>query len=300
MTKSALLIHNPGAGEGGPSKADIIAMVEAAGFDCKYLSVKEQGWKNQAMGKVDFLIAAGGDGTVRKLVNYFMEKNLYEHNPPIGLLPIGTANNIANALGVAGMNIDAIVSAWKEGEVRNFDISGISGLSEMKIFIEGFGYGMFPYLVRGMKERNPEDYRGNKMSEALERLNDIIPTFPARHCHLDIDGKIYEGKFLLVEVLNIQAIGPNLRLAPFADPGDGCFDVVLVTEEQREGLANYVRDKLKGKADISFFTTMKAKSVKIHSEERLLHVDDKIEELDEPRSISAEIMGRPLQFVGKP
>lgn len=49
--------------------------------------------------------------------------------------------------------------------------------------------------------------------------------------------------------MNVREVGPELRLAPGADPGDGLLDVVLLTEEKRDALRAYVDARLDGADD---------------------------------------------------
>lgn len=297
MTKTAKLIHNPKAGEGAPSKEELIKMVESAGFICSYLSVKEPGWQDAEIGWEDILIAAGGDGTVKKVVSLLLKNRILDQNIPIGLLPIGTANNIANALGISGRRED-IIESWNNNSTCDYDLCVLSGFADGKFFIEGFGCGVFPYMVKRMKEeKTGNGYKKNRLNAALKLLLEIIPTYSAKYCHLVIDGKVYEGKFLMVEILNIPCIGPQLNLAPTVDPCSGDFEVVLVTEAQRDDFATYVADKRQGKKKASFFTTIKAKRVEIFSEETLVHVDDEILGLPQPTRITAELFNSPITFL---
>ena len=52
-----------------------------------------------------------------------------------------------------------------------------------------------------------------------------------------IDGVAFDGEYLLFEVLNTGAIGPNLALAPGATPHDGQFTIVAAGANEREALA---------------------------------------------------------------
>ena len=45
---------------------------------------------------------------------------------------------------------------------------------------------------------------------------------------ITVDDKAIEEEMLLAEIMNIGFVGPNLRLAPQADTGDGRFDVVVL------------------------------------------------------------------------
>lgn len=294
--KTAKLIHNPTAGEGGPSKDDLIAMVTSAGYDCSYVSVKEEGWRNEELGTADFIIAAGGDGTVKKVVGFLRDKNLFQKNLPLGLLPIGTANNIASALGIVG-DQDQIIKSWRPENVRKYDVSQIHGVAGIDFFIEGFGYGIFPTMVQKMKEAKEYGFSEDELTKSLKVLKELIPTYPAKYCRIEMDNSLLEGRFLLVEVLNIPGIGPNLQLAPHADPGDGTYEVVLVAEQQRNDFLRYIEERVSGNRDASFFTTLKAKKIRMYSEETLIHVDDKLYDIKEGETVMAEILKDSLMFL---
>jgi len=109
--KYAKLVHNPTAGEGDHSKKKLIKKIEKAGYTCSYSSTKEKGWENIDEDKTDLLIVAGGDGTVRKSVAKLLTRKVIDKKLPVALLPCGTANNIAKALGLSD-SIREIISSW--------------------------------------------------------------------------------------------------------------------------------------------------------------------------------------------
>jgi diacylglycerol kinase (ATP) len=116
--KSAKLLHNPNAGEGELSKKELVAMIEDAGFSCSYSSTKDEGWDKLKEGKIDFVILGGGDGTVRKVAEELLNRSMLEKTFPIGLLPLGTANNIARTLGITG-STQAIIEQWRNQIKQN-------------------------------------------------------------------------------------------------------------------------------------------------------------------------------------
>lgn len=291
--RSANVLHNPKAGEGEYTKKKLLALIEAAGFKCSYSSTKKKGWDKIEAADTDFVVLAGGDGTVRKVAGALLDKKL-----PIGLIPLGTANNIARTLGVTGKPKD-IIKAWNNKHIKKYDVGRIYGLKKAGFFLEGFGYGVFPRLMKEMhkKERKLTDSPEKSMRKALETLHDIILNSKARYCKISLDGADHSGNFLLAEVMNTQAIGPNLNLAPFADPGDGSFDVILIAERQREEFATYVHNKLHGVEQPPVFNILKAKNLDIYWEGRLLHVDDEIIEMKEPVEVKIKLQEGVLEFL---
>jgi diacylglycerol kinase (ATP) len=294
--KSAKLLHNPKAGEGGLSKKQLIAMIEQAGFDCSYSSTKDEGWEKLKEGKIDFVILGGGDGTVRKVAEELLDKKVLDKKFPIGLLPLGTANNIAKTLGIEGP-AESIIRSWTNENIRKYDIGKLLNYKKAKFFLEGIGFGVFPELMRlHSKEQSPTETPDEALKSALTDLLDVIDFFTPMHCHIVADGEEWEGEYLLVEIMNTASIGPNLQLAPEANPGDGELDIVMISESQKEELITYVKQKLAGK-EAHNFQTVRARKVLIECECKYLHVDDELIKTTGPEKIEIEILEGLLEFL---
>jgi diacylglycerol kinase family enzyme len=265
--KKAKLHHNPGAGEEDYTEEELCTILRNEGFECRHFSTEN-----------DFIIVAGGDGTVRKTVKELLQKEDQEPQVPLALLPMGTANNIANALSITGKLKD-IIRNWHQHHLLYYDAGTVSGVPETSFFLEGLGCGVFPQLIHQMKPlsevlNNCET--SEKIRKALEELHALIPSFEAIDTTLQIDGNEYKGRYLLVEIMNIRSIGPNLVLAPHADPGDGMLEVVLVPEEQRFALALYVQEQLNGIASTFPFPAIQARQATLQCNASLLHIDDQL------------------------
>lgn len=93
----------------------------------------------------------------------------------------------------------------------------------------------------------------------------------------------------MAEIMNVRSIGPNLLIAPTADPGDGQLEVVLVTEKQREKLTSYVLNKLKGIEKTFDFDVVKGRSIRIRATNSHVHIDDELLWIDDPAEIKIEV-----------
>lgn len=296
--EKAMLLHNPGAGEGDISRAELLRLLRAAGFKCSYSSTKPLHWENVETADVDLLVLAGGDGTVRKIAGELLGRKVLDKKLPIGLLPLGTANNIARTLELPG-SAGEIIKGWRTGNIKHFDVGRIDGLDEPSFFLESFGYGLFPKLMHEMKLQKKDGIEdpAERLHTALHVLYELILSSPAKKCRLSIDDKDHSGNFLLLEVMNIRSIGPNLNLAPEADPGDGEFDVVLIPENQRSELAEYVRKKIDGREVKFDFPLLRAETIGMFWDGRHLHVDDEYHKLKKPAEISIELRPGLLDFL---
>jgi diacylglycerol kinase family enzyme len=299
--KKAMVLHNPSAGEGDTTERELVKQIESAGFKCSYSSTKQFRWENIETEKIDFLVLAGGDGTVRKVADELLDRKVTEKKLPLGLLPFGTANNIAKTLGLSD-NPQEIIEGWHTASRKSFDVGIIDGLDEPAFFLEGFGYGLFPKLMLEMKKQNKNDIEDprEQLRAALDLLYELVQTAPVKKCKLQVDGIDCSGEFLLVEVMNIRSIGPNLHLAPDADPGDGKFDIVLITEKQRTHLAEYVRKKLEGEEVPFDFPLLKGRELVIFWDGKHVHVDDEYHKLDDPISIKISLREGLLEFLTPP
>jgi diacylglycerol kinase (ATP) len=295
--KRALLLHNPGAGDEEHNKKQLTALISSYGFDCIYMSVKDKEWKDFDH-DFDFLIIAGGDGTVRKVAKKLLNRKMIDKTWPIGLLPYGTANNIAKTLELETETEDLIL-AWQQKNVRLYDVGRINNLEEAELFLESIGYGIFPYLMIKMQKREePADETPQEnITAALETLYDIVLSYEPHECHLTVDGVDHSGHFILLEVMNTKSIGPNLFLAPEADPGDGFLEIVAVTEDNKQKFAQYIAGKLDGKEETFDFTHFRGKSVSMRWEGTHLHVDDEVIKIKKGQEISLEIKEGLLQFL---
>lgn len=292
------VFHNPTAGDAEHTKEKLVKKIKSAGFECSYSSTKKEITEKRIPDATDIIAVAGGDGTVRKIAEYYCSGAVINRRHPLALLPWGTANNIAKTLGILG-DPDEIIERWKSDNRQNFDIGKVHGLKDNHFFLEAIGFGVFPKLIKSMRERTSKSNSPEEEIEvALKILRTIVEDYEPKSCEITIDGESYSGKFLMVEVTNIKSIGPNLNIAPMSHFDDGYFDVILITEAQRESLLNYVDDRIANGKDTPFFyTALKARNVEVNWGGRLVHIDDELIELDKFQKLEVEILRDVLTFL---
>jgi len=295
--KRAQLLHNPHAGEKDFSRKELTRLIEAEGFECVYSSVKEDGW-DKFKDDIDFLVVAGGDGTVRRAAKALVKRKVLDKQFPIALLPHGTANNVATTLNISGEVTD-IISSWHEAKLKKFDVGKVYGLQDNIFFLEGFGFGIFPKLMKVMKKIEDElsEDRDEKIKTARAVLYDIVLSYKARKCRIIADDVDHTGKYILVEIMNTTSIGPNLGLSHSGDPGDGEFEIVLIPESHQKKFEDYLLNRINGKEDHYSFTTLKAKKIQVFWEGKDMHTDDEIVKIEKPTEVTIEVQPGVLEFL---
>jgi len=250
----ALLICNPMAGSADHEEEHLLARLREHGDDVTLASSADAIRSSDA----ELIIAAGGDGTVASVV-----RALAGHrDTPLLILPVGTANNIARSLGIGDPQLDLRVvrETWTP---RSIDVA----VMYETLIIEGAGCGALPTFMRGAAEGAARD-GVRKEKKSFGEVVEAMPLFPY---HLTLDERVLEGEALMIEVLVLSQIGPNILLAPDADPGDGLLDVIVAGEEHRAALTRYL--KTRGHRHAPSLTCHRAKSVKLNCDAPW-HLDD--------------------------
>ena len=272
-----LLIHNPEAGgENQPSCDDLVRLIRDAGHSAIYQSTKHGDWHAVLDEPTDLVAVAGGDGAVG-----LVTKRLVGKKVPVTILPMGTANNIALTLNLKNRPFDRLIAGWSSAPRVKLDVGVANGPWGSKYFIEGVGAGAFTDTMAKLDARKNADFAHHedtkkKVDTALHILKLRLEASPSVHLKLELDGHDFTGDYALLEAMNIRSIGPNLRLAPNADPGDGMLDIVLVTEAEKEQLNRYLAEQIADKQSAPDLTVHRGRHLRIQCDEMRVHLDDEI------------------------
>jgi diacylglycerol kinase (ATP) len=229
----AVLFHNPKSGKKGQGKDEVLAALKLADHSARYVSTKADDFKKElAKADADFVVVAGGDGTVAEVI-----ANLGNRKLPIGILPMGTANNIARSLEIGG-EPQVLVESWNLEKTRRLDVGRIDGTWGKSPFVESFGLGLVPNMILQANKKGKEKGALN-LKQGRELLRQLTHDGKPLDLKIMIDGKELEGEWLGVEVMNIPFTGPGLHLAPKADFSDGMLELVCFEKKQADGLCDW-------------------------------------------------------------
>ena len=168
-------------------------------------------------GEVDVLLVFGGDGTVHEVANGLP---LGGDGPLVALLPAGTGNDLARAIGVPPDPVAAAAELAQAGP-RTLDLLDCGDRRAANGINAGFAAAATDVLSRRVKRAlGPAAYVVGGVWAGLDP-----PTWPAR---VEVDGRVVEGEALAVVVGNGGSFGGGRWLIPDADLGDGLLDVLVV------------------------------------------------------------------------
>lgn len=224
--KNVRFIYNPNSGENLVlQKLDsIIEAYQDRGYRIMPYRLGEGSNMAEALSdfeifNYDHILISGGDGTVNSLVNNMKEKEI---DIPIGILPLGTANDFGFYL---GMPKDVIQACHKilDSVPKSYDVGLING----RYFINVASTGTFTDVS---KETDTE--LKNTLGKFAYIIKGIekLPTITPKEITIKTLEKTYSLNAFTVLVFNGKTAG-NFKLASLSEADDGLFDVVVIKED---------------------------------------------------------------------
>ncbi|XBM33751.1 diacylglycerol kinase [Bacillus licheniformis] len=234
--KRARIIYNPTSGREIFKKtlAQVLQKFEQAGYETSCHATTGEGdavqaARHAAEREFDLIVAAGGDGTLNEVINGLAP---LEHRPKLGVIPVGTTNDFARALGIPREDILKAVDTILEGEARPIDIGRVNG----QYFINIAGGGRLTELTYDVPSKL-KTMLGH-LAYYLKGMEMLLPSLRPTEVEIEYDGKLFEGEVMLFLVMLTNSVGGFEKLAPDSSLNDGMFDLVIL---KRTNLAEFIR-----------------------------------------------------------
>ncbi|NMG21835.1 lipid kinase [Brasilonema bromeliae] len=151
MTRRALLLVNRHARRGQHSLPQAVKQLRELGFDLIEEDTEKPNHLREMIhrhrNQVDLVIIGGGDGTLNAAVDALVETQL-----PLGILPLGTANDLARTLGIPPTLPDACQTIAK-GELQRIDLGWVNGKHFFNVASLGLSVQITERLNQELKRR---------------------------------------------------------------------------------------------------------------------------------------------------
>ncbi|GII01559.1 YegS/Rv2252/BmrU family lipid kinase [Planobispora takensis] len=164
----------------------------------------------------DALVAFGGDGMVHLAVQATAGTDV-----PLGIIPVGTGNDIADALGLPRKDTLAAADVVLRRRIREVDAARV-----------GEDEWFASVLCCGFDSRVNE--RANRLSwppgmaKYLVAMVQELRSFAPIPFRIGLDDEVVECEAMLVAVGNTRSYGAGMRVCPGALPDDGLLDVTIL------------------------------------------------------------------------
>ncbi|MBO1081571.1 lipid kinase [Roseomonas haemaphysalidis] len=212
-----LLLANPRARNGTAALAPAIEILRASGAEV----VEHAGPPGQmpadailsrAAERFSAVVLGGGDGTLNAAAPALLRTGL-----PFGILPLGTANDLARSLGI-GPDLAAAARVIAAGHTRRIDLGTVNGIPFFNVASIGFSAELAQELTAEAKRR------WGRLGYAIAafRLLRRLRPFTA---WITQEGRVRKIRSIQLSVGNGRHYGGGMTVADHASPDDGKLDV---------------------------------------------------------------------------
>jgi diacylglycerol kinase (ATP) len=225
------LVVNPaaGGGRGRRTLEQALPHLRAAGLEppvhiCANGRQPEELARAAAAGGADVVVAVGGDGQARAVA-----AGLLGTRAALGLLPSGSANDYARAVGVPRDSVEAAVDLLLTPRRARVDVVRVESGEGTDYFLNVGGAG-FDSVVAATAEGVGYLRGASRYVVAVLRE---LPRFRAAEFSLRADDEQRDFRGMIVAVANGSTYGGGMRVAPAADVQSGWLDICIVGELSR-------------------------------------------------------------------
>lgn len=257
------LIFNPTAGPKGESPVqmmDIIKEMQAWNLipetyliepDCDLDKVVSEAIAHG----IKLIAVCGGDGTVESVARALLGKQAI-----LGIIPGGTANNVALSLDIP-KDIPGAVALLREGRSAKIDIGVATVGNVVTPLIEVCSVGFFSTLYS-----SADDIQHGDLGKVGDFLTKAFAT-PPSEIHFTLDNKKVVQKLgHIVLITNMPFIGPNLQVGDLNAYQDGLLDVLFFADLNKlDILSSIVRGIGLDTADDPRIQRYKARHIRIET-----------------------------------
>ncbi len=218
------VLGNPTARGGTRRLDDVVAALERRGVEAIVLDATTPAdaraeAQSSVAGGANRLIAVGGDGVVHLAVNAVAESETV-----LGVVPLGTGNDFARALGLLDGDVDRQVGRALAAPVP---IDAIRSNHGWVATVATLGFSG-DVTARANRLRWPRGQLRYTLATVLQ-----LPRLRTLPVTVEVDGRSVGGATTLLAVGNTAFFGGGMQICPDARPDDGRLQVVSIGDVPR-------------------------------------------------------------------
>ncbi|PXY35691.1 diacylglycerol/lipid kinase family protein [Prauserella flavalba] len=267
---AALAVH-PGSGQGAAARiAGTVAARLRDHVDRLDLLAADTPAQSRALldrshaDGLDALVVLGGDGAAHQAVQFCAGTGV-----ALGLVPSGTGNDLARALGVPSdvpAAVDAVIAALRQRRRRRIDLGRVGDTWFGTVLCAGFDAAVNERANRMRWPRGPRRYDLAILAE--------LAAFRSSRVVVRTDRDELELPAVLAAIGNTGFYGGGVPICPDADPGDGLFDVTVVGNAGRRELVHMLPGLRTGRhVTHPAVTTLRAREVTLSGNDWPVYAD---------------------------
>lgn len=216
MSHRALLLVNRHARHGNQQLSAAIDQLKTLNLELLEESTEHPGQLAELIRhyqhQVDLVIVGGGDGTLNAAVDALVETGL-----PLGILPLGTANDLARTLEIPN-SLPEACEIIARGQIKRIDLGWVNGKHFFNVASLGLSVQITKKLTKEVKRR------WGVFAYAITALQVILQIRPFR-AEIRINGKSIKVKTIQIAVGNGRYYGGGMAVVHDATIDDQRLDL---------------------------------------------------------------------------
>jgi len=230
-----IAILNPRANRGRTAQLAASFQEQLRGrFDLTLLETQARGEavnlaRQSTLDRCDAVLAIGGDGTVHEVANGLLAIDP-DQRPTLGIIPAGSGNDVAFALGI-GKRLDQTIACLETESTRRIDVGFVRTSAGRTCYL----LNNMGLLLEGEINLASHRYHWPRGSGLYVRatLAAMMRRLPAARLKLTVDGTTIEQTAMILSIANGPRSGGKFFLARDAAIDDGRMNYVLAKPASR-------------------------------------------------------------------
>jgi diacylglycerol kinase (ATP) len=203
---------------------------------------------------ISLIVVAGGDGTIDSVMGAMVRSDA-----TLGIIPIGTRNNVAFNLGIAG-DIANSVALLRHGHRLKIDVGRVHSGHSRHWFLEAAGLGLLSDLYP-----LADDIQHGNLTMIGELLSTLVSATPSR-LRIVLDGhKHVATNAHMMLITNMPFLGPHFQISPNVSFRDGRLDVFTFSDITKLNMISFAMLNQIGLIEDIGIKHYRARQVKIRS-----------------------------------
>ncbi|MEG3859420.1 lipid kinase [Microcoleus sp. herbarium12] len=214
--KKALLLVNQHSRKGQNLLSQATAELQGIGFELIVKSTDRADELPETIrryqNRVELVIIGGGDGTLNSAIEGLIDTKL-----PLGILPMGTANDLARTLGIP-TDLGAACQVIASGKVRLIDLGWVNGQHFFNVASLGLSVQITQRLTKDVKQR------WGVLAYAFTALQTLWSARPFR-AEIRVNNQSFNVKTIQIAIGNGRYYGGGMKVAEDATIDDKRLDL---------------------------------------------------------------------------
>lgn len=194
----------------------------------------------QCLPRSSRVVLIGGDGTLHHMLPV-----LLTHRLALGVVPMGSGNDTARALGVERLGWPEALELALHGRTRRMDVGELLTTRNRIPFLSSLAIG-FDAAV-GQRAIEGPNWLAGQPKYLWATLSEVM-SLRTHVLRVRADGDlVHDGRALFTSVFNTPSYGAGMQAVPSARVADGRLDLLVVGELGRLGVLGMLPKLLKGR-----------------------------------------------------